>query len=205
MNSILPLGAHCNITFALQNLKLKKETSLFEWFQSDSLATITKVVKAIHQRIDPGLVKGINKNIHLLTPDSDLFSHHYSVLEYRPIFQRRAKRFLDTVKQSKRLLCIRLNPDDRTTSLKEIRDFLSIIKEINPTVSCTFLLISIVPIAETFIPMELDGLVHKYFLERDHNDKYMQNEPVFNAALLSYLVELDWPLETVEREFTDKS
>jgi hypothetical protein len=112
---------------------------------------------------------------------------------------------LDTVKQSKRLLCIRLNPDDRTTSLKEIRDFLSIIKEINPTVSCTFLLISIVPIAETFIPMELDGLVHKYFLERDHNDKYMQNEPVFNAALLSYLVELDWPLETVEREFTDKS
>jgi hypothetical protein len=205
MNTILPLGAHCNITFALQNLKLKKETSLFEWFQSDSLATITKVVKAIHQRIDPGLVKGLNKNIHLLTSDSDLFSHHYSVLEYRPIFQRRAKRFLDTVKQSKRLLCIRLNPDDRTTSLKELKEFLSIIKDINPTVSCSFLLISIVAVTETFIPIELDGLVHKCFLERDHNDKYMQNEPIFNAALLSYLVELDWPLETVEMEFTDKS
>ena len=205
MNSILPLGAHCNITFALQNLKLKKETSLFEWFQSDSLATITKVVKAIHQRIDLGIVKGINKNIHLLTPDSDLFSHHYSVIEYRPIFQRRSKRFLDTIKQSTRLLCIRLNPDKTTTSLKEIRDFLSIIKEINPNVSCTFLLISIIPDAETFIPMELDGLVHKCFLECDHNDKYMQNEPIFNAALKSYLAELDWPLETVEKEFTDKS
>ena len=33
---IIPLGYHCNISFLNQNLRIKKETSIFEWFESYS-------------------------------------------------------------------------------------------------------------------------------------------------------------------------
>jgi hypothetical protein len=31
---IIPIGDTCNITFLLQNTKIKKQTTLFEWFVS---------------------------------------------------------------------------------------------------------------------------------------------------------------------------
>ena len=44
---LIPLGCNCNVSNNMQKLKIKKETSLFEWFQSGSLDTINKTINSI--------------------------------------------------------------------------------------------------------------------------------------------------------------
>ena len=45
--SFIPLGFHCNVTYLLQDTHMKRETSLFEWFQSEKLQYITDIVNLI--------------------------------------------------------------------------------------------------------------------------------------------------------------
>jgi hypothetical protein len=49
---IIPIGQTCNITFLMQHKKLKKETSLFEWFISPTLRDITHVLIKIGNNED---------------------------------------------------------------------------------------------------------------------------------------------------------
>ena len=49
-NQIIPLGYHCNITFLQQDLHIKHETGLFEWFESKKLQYITDIVNNIKYR-----------------------------------------------------------------------------------------------------------------------------------------------------------
>jgi hypothetical protein len=49
---IIPIGETCNITFLLQNAKIKKQTTLFEWFVSPNLNNITNILIKIVNNIN---------------------------------------------------------------------------------------------------------------------------------------------------------
>ena len=52
---IIPLGQHCNISFLNQGLGIKKETSVFEYFDSTSLQDITNVINTKSKKSRPKL------------------------------------------------------------------------------------------------------------------------------------------------------
>ena len=41
---LIPLGYHCNISYLNQALYIKKETSVFEWFENTNLKYITDII-----------------------------------------------------------------------------------------------------------------------------------------------------------------
>ena len=44
---LIPLGHHCNISFLNSKLCIKKETGVFEWFESKNLQCITDVINTL--------------------------------------------------------------------------------------------------------------------------------------------------------------
>ena len=131
-NKIIPLGSNCGITFILQHLKIKKETSLFEWFRSGSLSSINKVVQHIHDH-------GINYNIVCKNVDYITFfgdrtqnavkTSHYKIKNFKDIYIRRAQRFMDNIKNEQSLLFIRIDSEVSSPTKKtDIENFINIIK-----------------------------------------------------------------------------
>ena len=47
MKLVYPIGYHCNISFIMQLIGIKKETGLFEWLESKQLQHITDVINQI--------------------------------------------------------------------------------------------------------------------------------------------------------------
>ena len=94
--NFIPLGFHCNITFLSEELKIKNHTSVFEWLESRKLQYLTDIINIIKNKIDVNIIKGVDKNIHVLHPD--VYTCHYNIEEYKYIFERRAIRFLNAIK-----------------------------------------------------------------------------------------------------------
>lgn len=190
-NKIIPLGCHCNITYLLQHLNLKKETTLFEWFQSDSLAAINDVLKKIDWfNIDPNIVYGVDKFVNL---GKDVASNHYKINDIKPIFVRRAQRFYDTI-QNNNVLFIRLNVSIFNTTLEEIIQFRNILesivlddKKIN---KMKFMLISTIQKIEDFVPIQHDWVIHKYILKDTVEDPIMINDKSIQHVLKGFLDEV---------------
>ena len=74
---IIPLGNSCNITFLLQNCKLKKYTTLFEWFITKNIHNITNVLLKIINNNDHDIIKVFNNHIYI--EDNNIFSGHWSL------------------------------------------------------------------------------------------------------------------------------
>lgn len=73
---IIPLGESCNVTFLMQNCKLKKETSLFEWFVSENLNSITKVLNKIIDKTDTEII--VHRSVrHIAINDNTIWTGHY--------------------------------------------------------------------------------------------------------------------------------
>lgn len=124
---IIPIGDTCNITFLLQNAKLKKQTSLFEWFVSKKLNHITEVLLKISNNEHPSFsVKG--KYILF----DNVYSDHYKLPEFIQTYIRRRDRLIDTIKNNSTLLFVRFESfvNNYTT---EVDDFIRAVKKINPS------------------------------------------------------------------------
>jgi hypothetical protein len=207
-NKIIPLGHNCNVTFLLQHLKLKKETSLFEWFQSETLTAINSTLAKIDWlNIDSYVPykNGVYVNLGL-----DVFSNHYTLEEFKPIFVRRAKRFYKTIQNEDTILFIRLNVSTSTTTLEEIEEFRSTIESMildNTRIEkMRFMLISTIHKPEDFVPIQHDWIIHRYILRGDVNDGYMKDDIKIQHQLREFLTEAGFNIEdTLHKEWNDHS
>jgi len=193
---LIPLGFHCNITFLSQELRIKKETGLFEWLESRKLQYITDIVNSIKEKIDTTIIKNVDKYVYVL--HEHVFTYHYPVEEYKLIFERRARRFLDRVKNSNELLFVRINCYKAFTTEDEINNFCAAIRSINPDVKITFLLINTVDSYTTCTKLDEKKIHTITFLERfflykecvhDKNDEYLHHNYPIRKLFREYLLE----------------
>lgn len=220
MKLILPLGYHCNITFICKGLNIKKETGLFEYLECARLDDInTIILLLINMRLEGNanyskMLKYsgselVKHRINILTPQ--VFTCHYKPIEYKEIFVRRVERFFNRIESNTELIFSRINILNKTTSVKAITKFYSLIKQINPDISITFLLIDTILDANSFQPLVIDNLPkfrfqHKYFLYSDYDDDvyFKTNEKIWNQ-FYNYIKELGFVKdEEINYEFTDK-
>jgi hypothetical protein len=207
--SFIPLGFHCNVTYLSQDTHMKRETSLFEWFRSEKLQYITDIVNNIKHNIDTTIIKQYQKYIYLL--HNPVYTYHYTLKEYEPIFIRRATRFLDMCKNSSKLVFIRINPVNIYTTEEEIHNFCKEIHTINPSLHITFLMIHTVDtltnykyLDESKIPNST--LIQREFMSSDCPDQYLRNNIKLQELFLQYLQ--DCGIDTNAKynaAFTDKS
>ena len=205
----IPLGFHCNITFLSQDIRMKHETSLFEWIQSEKLQYITDIINNIKDTININIIKGSDKNIHIL--HEKVFTYHYELEEYKSMFMRRAIRFLDIIKTSKELLFIRINPIYYSTTTDEINNFCEAIHSIQPALDIKFLMIHKIHDYSNYTPLDVSKissatLIQKEFLLNDCPDEYLRNNTTIQQQFLQYLQECGIDINTsVHVQFNDKS
>ena len=109
---IIFLGRCCRLIYDMIKLKYKEKTALFDWTWTDTLTEINTILTKIMNNEDVAIS-----------------------------FDRRAKRFLDDLKTNDKILFIR---DDILGTIKydEICRFNSLIKNYNPDLKYTMLLLS---------------------------------------------------------------
>jgi hypothetical protein len=135
-DKIIPLGYNCNVTFLLGHTNLKKESSLFEWFETKSFSDIIDVIEKLSKIYDNIENCKINitpskKPSGVIIEKDSIYSAHYSKTNYKEIFDRRCKRFFDDIKNSKSLLFIRVK-NYNSINKNDITKFKNLIKSINP-------------------------------------------------------------------------
>ena len=193
-NQFIPLGFNCNITFVAQDIKLKHETSVFEWLQSHRLQYLADIVHTMKDGIDTSIITGKDHDVHVL--HNDVYTFHYTLEEYKVIFERRGRRFLDTVKNSAELLFVRINPNSYyTTTEEEINNFCEQIHAINPSLHIKFLIIHTVEDLSTYTPLDESKIcnitfMQREFLKEDCPDEYLNKNPVIQQKFLEYLEDL---------------
>ncbi len=207
--TLIPLGFHCNITFLQQDLGIKRETGLFEWLESRKLQYVTDIVNNIAREINTQIIHNIN-NEYIYVYHKDVLSYHYKVEEYKEIFTRRARRFLELIRNSESLIFARINPINETTSADEIRNFCNAIHVINPALRIKFLIIHTVVAAENFKTLDTSQIqnaevMQKYFLHTDCPDVYLRNNATIQAQFMRFLDELCYTVtEKSTTTFSDK-
>jgi hypothetical protein len=204
---LIPLGFHCNITFLQQDLGIKRETGLFEWLESTKLQYLTDIVSVIAREIDTRIIYGVNKNIWVL--HKGVFTYHYGVEEYKEIFTRRARRFLEVVGNSETVIFARINPINQTTSADEIAKFCREIHSINPDLRIKFLIIHTVGSAEDYKGLDVSQIqnatvTQKYFLHADCPDVYLRDNATIQAQFMGFLEALGYSAEKTSTTYTDK-
>lgn len=196
---IIPLGQTCNITFLLQNAKLKKQTSLFEWFVSNHLNHITSVLQKIVEHTDTDIISVSGG--YVCIGDDTIFSEHYKLAEFQEIYKRRRDRFIETIRASKSILFARF---DGTLvppySSEEIDNFLQVIRRINPEIEkATLLLISMNP-----TKIEHPS-VAQFFYTEHASDPYCRGYHI-NSLFMNALKSVGYNVaDTTAQRFTDKS
>jgi hypothetical protein len=160
--TIIPLGESCNISGLMQNANLKKETSLFEWFETTTLNKITDVINKIVSNNDINIYHSNNQYNDIYIDNETMRSHHYTVEQYKDIFNRRSQRFLNTIKTNNKILFIRfedLYPTNYT--FEDIDKFVESIKKINPNIDEMKLLL--------IGPGKL-SFIHPFIIEKQYNN-----------------------------------
>lgn len=135
---IIFLGRCCRLIYDMIKLKYKEKTALFDWTWTDTLTEINTILTKIMNNEDVAI--SFRDNNHFLD-GTNIKTSHYVNTDYKTIFDRRAKRFLDDLKTNDKILFIR---DDILGTIKydEICRFNSLIKNYNPDLKYTMLLLS---------------------------------------------------------------
>lgn len=128
---IIPIGQTCNITFLLQNAKLKKYTTLFEWFVSPNLNNITEILTKIGNNTDTDMIKTSGKSIFM---GDNIYSEHYTPDVFIDIYKRRRDRLVDTIKSSKHILFVRFESSNIHYHTADIDNFMHSVLTINPNI-----------------------------------------------------------------------
>jgi hypothetical protein len=202
-NRIIPLGETCNITFLSQNCKIKKETSLFEWFVTTNLNSITKIVNKLADSSHVTMIQEPNsKNIFI--EDSTISSIHYTLEELKPIFERRSIRFLESIRDTttKSLFVrfeIRLNVH---YTYDDIEQFVHAIQRINPSCEGMKLLL----ISPTKDHIKHPFILNEFYEYEDiHSDPYCKGSPI-NTFFVNTLKKYGFDMNSVSHlQFHDKS
>jgi len=199
---IIPIGQTCNISFLLQNCKLKKETSLFEWFISKSLTNITTCIQKLHGTNDLKIIKSKTQQNQIYIEDSNIYSGHYTQDEFIPICKRRSERFVHSIRTNRRILFIRFEyPNNHRYSTKDIDTFVESITAINPAAEVTLLLIN-----PNVRELTHSHLITSFYSGDDMNrDPYCKG-PAMNTYFVNLLKDIGVQLsDTTDRVFTDLS
>lgn len=217
-DKIIPLGSNCGITLILQNLKIKKETSLFEWFRSRSLNGINKVIQHIYENgINDNIIGKcgacgeIGKGVSFFgdkTYYDCVESYHYNLNEYKKIYIRRAERFIDSIKNEKSILFIRIDNESRPTTKEEVNEFINLIKSMNPHLDFTFLLVSCIIHEINFVPIDIkNNFINKFILQSDYKNIYFtENNHLVDNKIKQMLIDVGYNCDSlIDIEFTDKS
>lgn len=185
---VVPVGYHCATTYVTQNLKIKKETGLFEWLISQKLDYVTDLIIKIKKDINS---VAINQRMFDITINETITTNHYKAQEYREIFIRRANRFLDLLRNNNNLIFLRINPFGHKTTEKEIDRFIKIVREINPNMNPRFLLMEFVDSISNFKELNYSKInclsLHRHLLVKDCPDEYLgtnMNACVYIAQFL---------------------
>jgi hypothetical protein len=165
---ILLLGMNCKIVFAMENLKFKNKSGLFDWVESKKFDDILYCIDKLSKEEDLSITyerPGFPGNIFI--DDTEIRTSHYTYEEYKEILKRRSERFLETIKSNNSILFIRedLTFYGQFTTKENIIHFKELIYKINPDCNYNFLLLS--P-PEYFTKIEIDNV----FCEINDESKY---------------------------------
>lgn len=185
---IIPLGNSCNITFLLQNCKLKKYTTLFEQFITKNIHNITNVLLKIINNNDHDIIKVFNNHIYI--EDNNIFSGHYTIDEFIPIYKRRRDRLLECIKNNNNILFVRFDYDNEINN-KDIDDFQNAIKNINININNMKLLI----ISNNDLKLIHPFLINEIYDSTD-NDSYCKEEKI-NKFFLNTLQKVGYNINNV--------
>jgi hypothetical protein len=194
---IIPLGEACNITFLLHNAKIKKETSLFEWFVSPNLNDITTVLNKIANNIDTDIIKYENNHVYI---GDNIKSMHYNNVNFKTIYERRRNRFLDTIISSKKILFYRFEGANNTYMKEDIDSFINLILSINRNLED----IKLVLITTTLQEIQHPSLINMVYTKHAC-DPYCKGEEI-NNFFIDSLKAVGYDIETTHNlSFTDMS
>jgi hypothetical protein len=135
-DKIISLGYNCNVTFLLGHNNLKKESSLFEWFETKNFSDIIDVIEKFSDKYNDIEnyeinIKPTHKSKGVIIEKNSIYSAHYNIDNFREIFNRRCKRFFNDIIKSKNLLFIRVKNYNIISKVDIVR-FEKIIRNINP-------------------------------------------------------------------------
>lgn len=173
---ILPIGQTCNISFLLQNAKIKKQTTLFEWFISPTLRDIIKVLIKIGNDMDDDIIKEGKDHVFL---GDTIYSGHYKYEEFKLIYKRRRNRLLDTILSSKKILFCRFEANSVIYTQEDIENFISSILMINSNLDDVKLMI-ITPGLELEHPSLIKVLYDKHM-----SDPYCESKEINDLFVTS--------------------
>ena len=156
-DAILPIGQTCNISFLLQNAKIKKHTTLFEWFVSPNLRDIIDILFKITNNQDDDILQ--TKNIHIFIGDN-IYSSHYKLENFKLVYQRRRNRMINILSSKKILFC-RFESTSIEYNKEDIDNFINSLRIINKNLSEIKLLL-ITPGIELEHPALIKVLYNKH-------------------------------------------
>jgi hypothetical protein len=125
------------------DLKLKKETGVFEYLCSRKFNDIVKIIEKLSNNSEIKITARSYTNNDDFLDDTDIHTSHYRN-NFDDIFKRRSKRFLDDIKGSNNILFIREDGsiDNQQTTKEDIINFNDIIHKINSGCNFKLLLLS---------------------------------------------------------------
>jgi hypothetical protein len=163
---VIPIGSCCEITFKLEKLKSKGETSLFEWHFSFNFKDVLEVFKTISNGEE--LTYSYKSNNSYID-NVDIYSSHYRKIdEYADMMNRRKERLVNQIKGDDNIVFIRqiTNHENSTfPSQEDINEFNSYIYKLNP--NCKYRILFVVYTKDKILT--LDG-VEYLLLNADEKD-----------------------------------
>lgn len=182
----------------MKSLKIKHTTSLFEWFEFRHLQFITDIINVIKDGVDTSIIKNNptcgDSCVYML--HESVHCHHYKLEDYVTIFERRANRFLEKIRNSSTLSFVRVNVVGHVTTEDEINNFCESIHSINPDLKIKFLLINTVydesPVTHLNTSLVKNAtLIERFFLFSDCcYDWYLIDIPVIKKKFIEYLADI---------------
>lgn len=196
IDCILPIGQTCNITFLLQNAKIKRHTTLFEWFVSPNLIDITNILNKIANNTDDDIIKQKGNTIYI---GDNIESNHYTYENFKLIYQRRRNRLLNIILSSKKILFCRFEGTPITYCKEDIDNFIKTVLSINENLEDIKLML-ITPDLEFEHPS-----VIKVWYDKHKDDPYCKSKEI-NDLFTNTLHTLGYDIkDTVDTMFTDMS
>ena len=170
---IIPIGSCCEISFKLEKLKSKGETSLFEWHFSFNFKDILEVFKTISNGEE---LTYSFKTSNSYIDNTDIYSGHYrKIEEYTEMMNRRKERLVKQIKgcdeagkSDNNIVFIRQITNNGVSTFptqEDIKEFNSYIYKLNP--NCKYKILFVVYTKDK-IPT-LDG-VEYLLLNADEKD-----------------------------------
>jgi hypothetical protein len=173
------------ISFLLQNCKLKKETTLFEWFISESLDDITNVLIQIITKTDGDIIKQEGEKIYM---NSNIHTSHYTLSEFKPIYERRRNRLIESI-QNKNILFIRFDIHLFLYTTQDIDNFISVIKHMNPDANVKLLIIS-----PNYVMIDHPSLI-RVFYDKHAGDLYCKGKEI-NELFINTLQKVGYDISS---------